>query len=77
MEIEFTRDNHEATGKKLYLQLKSGDSYLRECKGERYCSPCRGEGNAVQTSSGSSISRGAATRGVPSLASGYSKILPS
>jgi hypothetical protein len=29
------------------------------------------------TSSGSSISRGAATSGVPSLASGYSKILPS
>ena len=34
MEIEFTDDNHDATGAKLYLQLKSGDSYLRECKGD-------------------------------------------
>jgi len=33
MEIEFTDDAHEATGAKLYLQLKSGDSYLRERKG--------------------------------------------
>ena len=31
-EIEFKDDNGEATGKKLYLQLKSGDSYLRERK---------------------------------------------
>ena len=34
MEIEFTDDAHEATGAKLYLQLKSGDSYLRERKGD-------------------------------------------
>jgi hypothetical protein len=27
MEIEFTDDAHEATGAKLYLQLRSGDSY--------------------------------------------------
>ena len=26
--------SHEATGKKLYLQPKSGDSYLRERKGD-------------------------------------------
>jgi hypothetical protein len=32
MEIEFKDDAGEATGKKLYLQLKSGDSYLRERK---------------------------------------------
>jgi small GTP-binding protein len=32
MEIEFKSDAGEATGKKLYLQLKSGDSYLRERK---------------------------------------------
>ena len=32
--IEFTDDDHEATGTKLYLQLKSGDSYLRERKGD-------------------------------------------
>jgi len=30
MEIEFKDDAGEATGGKLYLQLKSGDSYLRE-----------------------------------------------
>lgn len=30
MEIEFTDDAHEATGAKLYLQLKSGDSYTRK-----------------------------------------------
>lgn len=30
MEIEFKNDDGEATGRKLYLQLKSGDSYLRE-----------------------------------------------
>ena len=29
MEIEFKDDQNEATGAKLYLQLKSGDSYLR------------------------------------------------
>jgi small GTP-binding protein len=34
MEIEFKNDSGEATGKKLYLQLKSGDSYLRERKGD-------------------------------------------
>jgi hypothetical protein len=34
MEIEFTDDAHEATGAKLYLQLKSGDFYLRERKGD-------------------------------------------
>jgi small GTP-binding protein len=32
MEIEFTDDNHEATGAKIYLQLKSGDSYLHKRK---------------------------------------------
>lgn len=32
MEIEFKNDDGEATGKKLYLQLKSGDSYLRTRK---------------------------------------------
>lgn len=32
MEIEFKNDDGEATGQKLYLQLKSGDSYLRERK---------------------------------------------
>lgn len=32
MEIEFTDDNYEATGAKLYLQLKSGDSYLHKRK---------------------------------------------
>jgi hypothetical protein len=30
MEIEFKNNAGEATGRKLYLQLKSGDSYLRE-----------------------------------------------
>jgi hypothetical protein len=30
MEIEFKDDANEATGAKVYLQLKSGDSYLRE-----------------------------------------------
>ena len=34
MEIEFNDDAHKATGAKLYLQLKSGDSYLRERKGD-------------------------------------------
>ncbi|UCC32200.1 MAG: DUF4365 domain-containing protein, partial [Phycisphaerales bacterium] len=34
MEIEFKDDAGEATGKKLYLQLKSGDSYLRERKSD-------------------------------------------
>jgi small GTP-binding protein len=32
MEIEFKSDDGEATGRKVYLQLKSGDSYLRERK---------------------------------------------
>jgi len=32
MEIEFKDDANEATGAKLYLQLKSGDSYLHERK---------------------------------------------
>jgi small GTP-binding protein len=32
MEIEFKSDAGEATGRKVYLQLKSGDSYLRERK---------------------------------------------
>ncbi len=30
MEIEFKDDNGEATGRKLYLQLKSGDSHLKQ-----------------------------------------------
>ena len=34
MEIEFKDDNGDATGRKLYLQLKSGDSYLRERKSD-------------------------------------------
>jgi small GTP-binding protein len=34
MEIEFKSDTGEATGLKLYLQLKSGDSYLHERKGD-------------------------------------------
>ena len=34
MEIEFKNDSGEATGRKLYLQLKSGDSYLRERKSD-------------------------------------------
>jgi hypothetical protein len=32
MEVEFKSDEGEATGQKLYLQLKSGDSYLRQRK---------------------------------------------
>ncbi|ABW27178.1 TIR domain-containing protein [Acaryochloris marina] len=32
MEIEFKNDEGEATGQRLYLQLKSGDSYLSERK---------------------------------------------
>ncbi|HEY0511752.1 MAG TPA: TIR domain-containing protein [Thermoanaerobaculia bacterium] len=32
MEIEFKSDAGEATGRKVYLQLKSGNSYLRERK---------------------------------------------
>lgn len=32
MEIEFKDDANEATGRMLFLQLKSGDSYLRERK---------------------------------------------
>ena len=34
LEIELKDDLHQATGKKLYLQLKSGDSYLRERRGD-------------------------------------------
>ncbi len=34
MEIEFKDDNNEATGQMLFLQLKSGDSYLRERKSD-------------------------------------------
>jgi hypothetical protein len=34
MEIEFKNDEGEATGRKLYLQLKSGDSHLRKRKGD-------------------------------------------
>ena len=34
MEIEFKNDAGEATGRNLYLQLKSGDSYLRERKSD-------------------------------------------
>ncbi len=34
MEIEFKNDADEATGRKLYLQLKSGDSYMRERKSD-------------------------------------------
>ncbi|MCB0532865.1 MAG: TIR domain-containing protein [Saprospiraceae bacterium] len=34
MEIEFKNDAGEATGKRLYLQLKSGDSYLRTRAGD-------------------------------------------
>ena len=33
-EIEFNDDAHEATNRKVYLQLKSGDSYLRKRKGD-------------------------------------------
>lgn len=32
MEVEFKSDAGEATGRKVYLQLKSGDSYLHERK---------------------------------------------
>lgn len=34
MEIEFNDDNGEATQRKLYLQLKSGDSHLRDRRGD-------------------------------------------
>jgi small GTP-binding protein len=34
MEVEFKSDAGEATGRKLYLQLKSGDSYLSRRKGD-------------------------------------------
>ena len=34
MEIEFNDDAHEATGAKLCLQLKSGDSYTRKRRGD-------------------------------------------
>jgi hypothetical protein len=32
MEIEFTDDAHSATNRKIYLQLKSGDSYTHKRK---------------------------------------------
>jgi len=32
MEIEFKSGTGKATGRKVYLQLKSGDSYLRQVK---------------------------------------------
>lgn len=32
MEIEFKDDAHEATNRRVYLQLKSGDSYTRKRK---------------------------------------------
>jgi small GTP-binding protein len=35
MEIEFKSDAGEATGRKIYLQLKSGDSYLTKREGGR------------------------------------------
>ena len=34
MEVEFKNEADEATGKKVYLQLKSGDSYLHARKGD-------------------------------------------
>jgi uncharacterized protein DUF4365 len=34
MEIEFKSDSGEATGRKVYLQLKSGDSYLTTRKSD-------------------------------------------
>ena len=34
MEIEFHDDAHEATGAKLCLQLKPGDSYTRKRRSE-------------------------------------------
>jgi small GTP-binding protein len=34
MELEFTDDNGKGTGKRLYLQLKSGNSHLRKRKDE-------------------------------------------
>jgi small GTP-binding protein len=34
MEIEFKSDRGKATGRKIYLQLKSGDSYLSRRKGD-------------------------------------------
>jgi hypothetical protein len=34
MEIEFKNNAGEATGRKLYLQLKSGDSHLRKRKSD-------------------------------------------
>ena len=34
MEIEFNDDAHEATGAKLCLQLKPGDSYMRKRRGD-------------------------------------------
>jgi small GTP-binding protein len=34
LELEFKTDNYEATGQKVYLQLKSGDSYLKRRKSD-------------------------------------------
>lgn len=34
MEVEFKLDGGEASGKKVYLQLKSGDSYLKKRKSD-------------------------------------------
>ena len=34
MEIEFNDDAHEVTDARLYLQLKSGDSYTRKRRGD-------------------------------------------
>lgn len=57
MEIEFKDDNGRATGRKLYLQLKSGDSYLHKRKpdgtevfaiqGERHARYWMGQGFPV------------------------------
>lgn len=48
MEIKFTDDMHEATGWKLYLQLKSGNSYLRERKRQEAGEANRFRGRAVR-----------------------------
>jgi hypothetical protein len=34
MELEFTNDDGKGTGRRLYLQLKSGNSYLTKRKGD-------------------------------------------
>ena len=33
MELEFTDDDGEGTGKRMYLQLKAGNSYLHRAQG--------------------------------------------